>query len=311
MIALVDMPGTYGRLCVSATRSEPTISSFFQSPPFTSTSGLMDFISSYGVSSEKRVTKSTTASDASTSALCDSSLIGLWGFKRLTEASEFSPTMRISPSFLASFKYRMCPICSRSKQPLVKTIFSPSDLSLAAICLSSLLKHTLDIMLQQFCGFMKNFLVAFIGQFFHGIIHWEPLCLVHFRASIADGAADMFHQEVYDGFSVFYVLIFQVEPIRLCIERTHYLTRKSGLLSYFPYGCGLGLFSLIDYAFRQRPYGFPLCCYKGRLKARACLPEDDSSRRVQIFHCCRFHREKRDSPAIRLLFALMAAVSRL
>src|SRR5208337_1296256 len=107
---------------------------------------------------------------------------------------EFSPTMRISPSFLASFKYRMCPMCSRSKQPLVKTIFFPSDLSLAAISLISFRKRTLDILLQQFCGFIKYFPVAFVGQFFHGIIHGEPLCLVHLRAGIADGPADIFHQ---------------------------------------------------------------------------------------------------------------------
>src|SRR5208283_3392409 len=275
MIALVDNPGTYGRLCVSATRSEPTMSSFFQSPPFTSTSGLMDFISSYGVSSEKRVTKSTISSDASTSALCDSSLMGLWGFKRLTEASEFSPTMRISPSFLASFKYRMCPRCSRSKQPLVKTIFFPSALSLAAISLSSFRRRILDIMLQQFSGFMKYFPVDFVGQFSPGIIHGEPLGLIHLRACIVDGSADIFHQEVCDGFSALYVLLVQVKPVRLCIDRTHDFTRETGLLAYFPYCCGLGLFPLVDYALRQRPYGFFLCCDQGHVKACDCLPEGD------------------------------------
>ena len=50
-------------------------------------------------------------------------------FRFDTERFELSPTMRISPKLLDASKYLICPACNKSKQPFVKTIFLPLDLS--------------------------------------------------------------------------------------------------------------------------------------------------------------------------------------
>ena len=59
-------------------------------------------------------------------------MTGLDGpFRVRTDSSEFRATINTSPSWLAASRYRMWPTWSKSKQPLVRTMFLPWDLSWA------------------------------------------------------------------------------------------------------------------------------------------------------------------------------------
>ena len=83
-----------------------------------------------GVSSSNSITPPINDKDAKICALESISLMGLSSPLPclLTESSELSPTIRISPKSAALERYVTCPLCRISKHPLVKTIFLPADL---------------------------------------------------------------------------------------------------------------------------------------------------------------------------------------
>ena len=84
----------------------------------------MALIKLSGVSSSNKITASTLSSAASTRARSFSCTTGREGpFSALTERSVFKPSTSLSPRFLAASKYVTWPACSKSKQPLVNTIF--------------------------------------------------------------------------------------------------------------------------------------------------------------------------------------------
>src|SRR3989338_7002107 len=93
-----------------------------------------------GFSSLKIVTKSTHSRAARASALSFSLFNGLLGpLSFFAEESEFTATIRILPSFFASCKYLIWPMCRMSKMPLVVTIFLPTFFSFSAIFFNSLI----------------------------------------------------------------------------------------------------------------------------------------------------------------------------
>src|SRR5690242_16538152 len=83
-------------------------------------------IRSNGVSSSKSTTASTEGSAATILARASSEMMGRPApFKERTDRSVFSATTRQSPSRFACSKSARWPTCSKSKQPLVKTICCP------------------------------------------------------------------------------------------------------------------------------------------------------------------------------------------
>lgn len=84
-------------------------------------------MSGIGVSVANTVTRSTQASAASTPARSSAGLIGRSGpFSRRTESSSFRATTSRSPRSRAWRRYVVCPRCTTSKQPFVKTTRRPA-----------------------------------------------------------------------------------------------------------------------------------------------------------------------------------------
>ena len=89
----------------------------------TYTSGRTARMSSTSLSNT--VAKSTASNPAMRNTRSVSGCIGLEGpFNLRTKASLFTPTMS-APSLFASQRYSRCPLCKRSKHPLVKTSLLP------------------------------------------------------------------------------------------------------------------------------------------------------------------------------------------